>query len=407
MLKEISAFRIAVLRASVMLPFAVLSSVVPTPMAQAQAPAPAAAAHQLGIVTAISGSTLTLKTDAGQQVAVSVADGARILQLAPGSTDLKSAQAIALTEIAAGDRVLVNGKTGDDAGSFSASRVILMKSSDIAQKHEMEQADWQKRGSGGIVSAVDAGTGTLTIAVGQRKIAVTTSSATKYRRYAGDSVKFEDAQAGTLAQIQTGDQLRVRGAKSDDGSSMQAEEIVSGSFKNLAGTIATIDAAAGTLTLKDLATKKTVTVMITANSNVRTLPAQAAAAFAARARGGAGGAGAAAGTAGAGGATPQAAGAAGQAGPEGMRPGGAGRSAGGDLSQLVGRLPNKTIADLKVGDAVMIVASQPNPGSASVTAVTLLSGVEPILAATPSSGPALTLSPWNLGAEAPEGGGGH
>ncbi len=407
MLKEISAFRIAVLRASVMLPFAVLSSVVPTPMAQAQAPAPAAAAHQLGIVTAISGSTLTLKTDAGQQVAVSVADGARILQLAPGSTDLKSAQAIALTEIAAGDRVLVNGKTGDDAGSFSASRVILMKSSDIAQKHEMEQADWQKRGSGGIVSAVDAGTGTLTIAVGQRKIAVTTSSATKYRRYAGDSVKFEDAQAGTLAQIQTGDQLRVRGAKSDDGSSMQAEEIVSGSFKNLAGTIATIDAAAGTLTLKDLATKKTVTVMITANSNVRTLPAQAAAAFAARARGGAAGAGAAAGTADTGGATPQAAGAAGQAGPEGMRPGGAGRSAGGDLSQLVGRLPNKTIADLKVGDAVMIVASQPNPGSASVTAVTLLSGVEPILAATPSSGPALTLSPWNLGAEAPEGGGGH
>ncbi len=79
----------------------------------------------------------------------------------------------------------------------------------------MEQADWQKRGSGGIVSAVDAGTGTLTIAVRSgRKIAVTTSSATKYRRYAGDSVKFEDAQAGTLAQIQTGDQLRVRGAGS-------------------------------------------------------------------------------------------------------------------------------------------------------------------------------------------------
>jgi hypothetical protein len=395
MLKEISAFRVAALRASVVLPFAVLSSVVSTPMAQAQAPAPSAAAHQLGIVTAVSGNALTLKTDAGQPVSVSVADGARILQLAPGSTDLKSAQTITLTEIAAGDRVLVNGKAGDDAGSFSASRVILMKSSDIAQKHEMEQADWQKRGSGGIVSAVDAGTGTLTITVGQRKVAVTTSSATKYRRYAGDSVKFEDAQAGTLAQIQTGDQLRVRGAKSDDGSSMQAEEIVSGSFKNLAGTIATIDAAAGTLTLKDLATKKTVTVMITANSNVRTLPAQAAAAFAARARGGA---------AGAGGATPQAAG---QGSPEGMRPGGAGRSAGGDLSQLVGRLPNKTIADLKVGDAVMIVASQPNPGSASVTAVTLLSGVEPILAATPSSGPALTLSPWNLGAEAPEGGGGH
>ncbi len=100
-------------------------------------------------------------------------------------------------------------------------------------------------------------------------------------------MKFEDAKPGTLAQIQAGDQLRVRGAKSDDGSSIQAEEIVSGSFKNLAGTIATIDAAAGTLTLKDLATKKTVTVTITANSNVRTLPPQAAAMFAARAKGGA------------------------------------------------------------------------------------------------------------------------
>jgi hypothetical protein len=280
--------------------------------------------------------------------------------------------------------------------------VILMKSTDIAQKHEMEQADWQKRGTGGIVGAVDAGTGTLTVTVGAKKIAVTTSGKTQFRRYAGDSVKFEDAKPGTLAQIQVGDQLRVLGTKSDDGSSIQAEAVVSGSFKNLAGLITTIDAANGTLTLKDLTTKKMMTVSITANSNVRTLPPQAAAMFAARAKGGAAGgtgAGASAGTA------PQGAGQSEASG--GGRPGGAGRSAGGDLSQLVSRLPNKTIADLKVGDAVMIVASQSDPGSATVTAVTLLSGVEPILAATPSGGPAMTLSPWNLGGEgAPEGGGG-
>jgi hypothetical protein len=246
------------------------------------------------------------------------------------------------------------------------------------------------------VSAVDAGAGSLTIAIGPRKVAVTTSAKTQFRRYAGDSVKFEDAKPGTLAQIQAGDQVRVLGAKSDDGSSIAAEVIVSGSFKNLAGLIASIDAAKGTLTLKDLATKKTVTVMVTANSNVRTLPPQAAAMFAARAKGGASASG---------GASPQPAGQTEGAG--GGRFGGAGRSAGGDLSQLVSRLPNKTIADLKVGDAVMIVASQPDPGSASVTAVTLLSGVEPILAATPSGGPAMTLSPWNIGGEgAPEGGGG-
>jgi hypothetical protein len=401
MLKRFAVFRSAKLRASLILPVMALSTCGVVLMAQAPAAAPAAAARQLGTVTAVAGNSLTLKTDAGQQVVVSVPDGARILQLAPGSTDLKTAQTIALKDIEAGDRVLVSGKAGDNAGTFAAARVILMKSSDIAQKHETEQADWQKRGTGGIVSAVDAGTGTLTVTVGAKKVAVATSGKTQFRRYAGDSVKFEDAKPGTLAQIQPGDQLRVLGSKSDDGSSIQAEAVVSGSFKNLAGLIATIDAANGTLTLKDLTTKKTVTVMITANSNVRTLPPQAAAMFAARAKGGAVGAGASGGS---GGGSPQGAGQADASG--GGRPAGAGRSAGGDLSQLVSRLPNKTIADLKVGDAVMIVASQPDAGSATVTAVTLLSGVEPILAATPGA-PSMTLSPWSLGGGSPDGGGGQ
>ena len=287
MVKEIGVFRTIALRAGLMLPAAMFFAGGGVLMAQAPAPTQAAAARQLGTVTAVAGNSLTLKTDAGQAVTVSVADGVRILQLAPGSTDLKTAETIALKDIAVGDRVLVSGKAGDDAGAFTASRVILMKSGDIAQKHQAEQADWQKRGTGGIVSAVDAGTGTLTVAIGAKKIAVSTSSKTQFRRYAGDSVKFEDAKPGTLAQVQAGDQLRVLGTKSDDGSSIQAEEVVSGSFKNLAGLIATIDAANGTLTLKDLATKKTITVTITANSNVRTLPPQAAAMFAARAKGGA------------------------------------------------------------------------------------------------------------------------
>ena len=87
--------------------------------------------------------------------------------------------------------------------------------------------------------------------------------------------------------------------------------------------------------------------------------------------------------------------------------GGPGHSAGGDLSQMLSRLPAQTLADLKVGEAVMIVASESTPGSDKVTAVTMLSGVEPILAATPSGTPAMTLSPWNVGGGAPEGGGGQ
>jgi len=392
---KVGIFRMGVLCMGVMAALAGVPAWNAPAMAQ-QAPA-AAVARQLGTVKTIAGNSITLGTDAGQQVTVNVADGARVVQLAPGSTDLKSAQTIALTDIAVGDRVLVTGKAGDNAGELTASRVILMKSGDIAQKHEQEQADWQKRGTGGLVSAVDAGT--LTVSVGAKKIQVNTSASTQFRRYAGDSVKFEDAKPGTLGQVQVGDQLRVRGAKSEDGSSMQAEEVVSGSFKNLAGTIATIDAANGTLTLKDLATKRTVKVLVTANSSVHALPPQAAAMFAARARGGAGGAGAAGGAGGA--QTP--AHAAGEAGAGTGGTGGARRSAGADLSQMISRLPGVTLADLKTGEAVMIVASQADPASQSMTAVTLLSGVEPILAATPSGAPAMTLSPWSVGGGGPEG----
>jgi Domain of unknown function (DUF5666) len=374
-----------------------LSFPLPMTGALAQAPAASAAWRQIGTVKAISGTSITLTTDAGQPVVVNVADGARILQLAPGSTDLKTAQTITLADIATGDRVLVTGKAGEEAGTFAATRVILMKSGDIAQKHELEQADWQKRGTGGIVNSIDAGAGVLMVSAGTKKIQVNTSSSTKFRRYSGDSVKFEDAVPSTLAQIQPGDQLRVRGAKSDDGSSIQAEEVVSGSFKNLSGVIATLDAATGTLTLKDLATKKMMTVKITANSSVRALPPQSAAMLAARARGGAGAAGGGQARADGGEAAAHGSGGGGSGG-------GAGRS-GGDLSQMVSRLPAGSVSDLKVGDAVMVVVSQADPGSATVTAVTVLSGVEPILAATPSGTPAMTLSPWNVGSGGPDGGG--
>ena len=64
--------------------------------------------------------------------------------------------------------MLVTGKAGDSAGTFNAMRVVLMKSADIAQKNAQEQADWQKRGSGGIVAAIPA-PGTLTISSGAKK----------------------------------------------------------------------------------------------------------------------------------------------------------------------------------------------------------------------------------------------
>lgn len=367
-------------------------------VAAVQTPAATPAARQIGTVKSVSGSILTLADAAGQTYTVTVVETARVLQLAPGSTDLKSAQVIALTDIAVGDRVLVVGKLGDTPDTFTAGRVILMKSGDIAQKHAAEEEDWQKRGSGGLVSAVDPTTGLVTITARSKKIAIQTSAATSFRRYAGDSVKFEAAQKSTLAEIQPGDQLRVRGDKSEDGATIKAEEIVSGSFRNLAGTIATIDATGTSFTLKDLATKKTYTVAVTENSNVHAIPAEMATRFAARAKGQGGQGGQAApGASGASVAGAHPAGA--PAGSEGAGGPAVGHGAGMDLSQMVSRLPSIALKDLKAGEAVMVVASQPQAGG-TLTAITLLSGVEPILAATPSGSAAMTLSPWSVGGPA-------
>ena len=61
------------------------------------------------------------------------------------------------------------------------------------------------------------------------------SATTVVRRYAPGSVRFDQAVKRTLDQMKPGDQLRARGAKSADGATLEAEEIVSGNFRNLAG----------------------------------------------------------------------------------------------------------------------------------------------------------------------------
>jgi hypothetical protein len=73
-----------------------------------------------------------------------------------------------------------------------------------------------------------------------------------------------------------------------------------------------------------------------------------------------------------------------------------------DLSQIIASLPSQTLAELKPGEALMIVGSQSAP-SEPLTAITVLSGVEPILAAPGSRD--MTLSPWNLDSSAGGGGG--
>ena len=376
---------------------------VPMLPARAQsAAAPAAAGQRVsGAVKSTSATGLTVTTAAGQDVVVTISDAAKVLVVAPGSKDLKSATPGTLGDVAVGDKVLVV----EDA-SGTATRVILMKAVAIAATHQAEEAAWSK-GGGGIVKSVDPAAGAIVIASGLKTVTVMVTPQTVIRRYAGGSVRFEDAKVSTIAAIQKGDQLRVRGTKSADGSTITADELVTGMFKNYSGLISAVDASAGTVTLKDLTTKKSVTVAVGANSDVRRIPPMLAERVAARMKGTG-----ATGTAGPGG-TAGTAGTAGAAGNVPSGPGGPGadgaareRSAGSDLSQMLSRLPTETLAGLKVGDAVMIVATSPSSDTETPMAVTLLAGVDAILRASPS-GQTMTLSPWSLGGgEGGEGGGG-
>jgi len=355
----------------------------------AQAPAAAAAPHASGTVKATADGSITVTTATGDYT-VTVPATAKILDVPPGAKDLKSATPGQASDISVGDKVIVNGSAGDTGMTLTAQRVILMKAAAIEQSHAADEAAW-KNGGGGIVKSVNASAGTIVLSSGLKTVTVTTTPATIVRHYSGDSVRFEDAVASSLGAIQPGDQLRIRGAKSADGSSIQADEIVAGTFRNFSGLIASIDGTAGTVTLKDLTTKKTVTVAVTPNSDVRRIPAQMANMIAARMK-----AGAAGGTAGAAGAARPA-----TAGDDGTRR--AGR-AGSDLSQMIPRLPTETLAGLKTGEAVMIVAIAPAGDATKLSAVTLLTGVDPILTASPSG--ETTLSPWAIGgAPGGEGGG--
>ena len=408
-------------------------------------------AKAVGTVKSVSGNVVVLTTDNGADQSVTFADSAHIVRAVPGQTDLKTATPIGVSDIQIGDRVFARGQAGEGNVVVAVS-AIVMKQTDIAAKQQQERDEWRK-GVGGIVKQVDPAANTITInnamlAAG-KPIVIHISPATTIRRYAPDSVKFDDAKPSTLDQIQPGNQLRARGTKNDDGTEFTAQAIISGAFRDIAGTVVSTDAANNTITITDLATKKPVVVKVTADSQLRKLPPFVAMGIAMRLKGGTAGAAGAmgAGAAGAGpqGAAPPGAGApsqngsgqggggqdnwrrtgnaggnssgptgsagesgsgygasAGRGGDQGASgaAGGGWRGAGGggtpDFQQMLGRMPAVAVGDLNKGDAVMLVATQ-GTDSSGPTAITLLAGVEPILTAAPAGASAASiLSPWNL-----------
>ena len=234
----------------------------------------------VGTIKSTQAESLTLTPDSGGEVTAKLSSSTKILRVPPGEKDLKNATPLQAQDLQPGDRVLVRGQASADGRSITALAVIVMKQGDVSAKQQRDREDWQKRGVGGLVMAADSTAGTITISAaglgGNHNILIHTGKTTTARRYAPDSVKFDDARPAALDQIKAGDQLRARGTRNADGTEVTAEEIVFGSFRQLAATITSIDAAKGELVVKDLATKKLLTIKVTTASTLKKLPDQAA-----------------------------------------------------------------------------------------------------------------------------------
>src|SRR5438477_6354240 len=242
-------------------------------------------ARVLGTIQNISGKTLTIISDSGVSSTADMEDDTKILQIEPGKTDLKDATQLSFAELQTGDRVLVRGTLAEDGKTLRAASVVAIKKSAIASKQAKERAEWQ-RGVGGLVKSVDPAAQTISITTNglfaNKEVLVHLTPDSILRRYASDSTLFDAAKIAPFSEIHSADQLRARGTRTGDGKEFDAVEIVSGTFRSIAGAVLSTEAATGTLVVQDLASKSAVTLKITGQSQMRKLPAPFAEGLAAR-----------------------------------------------------------------------------------------------------------------------------
>ena len=350
----------------------------------------------LGDVTAIDPSALsiTLKVE-GSSAPVNVVLNAAtvyyrvnpdaLARAAKGAITPADMTKITLAGVGVGNRLVVLGKVSDDQKTVPARVVIVATKEDIAQKHELDRAEWQRRGIVGTITAINPETKEITVSVRAREgvrpmLVAAGGEKVQFRRYAPDSVKFADAKAGNFAELKVGDQVRALGERSADGTSFTPDEIVSGSFRQLVGTVTAVDAATNQIKIKTQ-DNKALTVVVNNDSNLRRLPPMMAQMIAQRAGGGGANGGGRPG--GEGGRPPQATAEGGRGGGGGQRRmGGAG--GGFDAQEMLERMPQTTLAELKPGDMI-VVSSTAGADPTRLTAIALVAGIDAIINAMPAT----------------------
>src|SRR5436190_981369 len=369
----------------------------------AQTPSPSPAAQISGVigeVKAIDAATnqMMVRADNGVIATVGINDKTQYKRMAPGAKSLTGATDITLTDVGQGDRIWARWRPGSDQKTVPAAQLVVMSKADLAKKQEQEKAEWRRRGVSGIVASVNPSTQEITVssrtmAGVPQSVIIPVTDKVMMRRYPPDTIpKYSEAKPSKLEEVKVGDQLRALGDKSADGTHMAAEEVVFGTFKIAGGTVTALDVANNQIKINDLQTKKPLTINIKPDSVIRRFPEGGAMMLGGMGGpGGPGGPGANAqgqarpqgqgapqgqGQAAAGqGQRPQGAGPGGPQGP-GVRPGGGG--GGGNMADMLERLPIISINELKVGD-VILMSSLPGADPTQLTAISLVSGVEPLL----------------------------
>src|SRR6266404_4233990 len=333
----------------------------------------------IGEVKAIDSTAnqMVVRADSGVLFTVTLSDKTQYLRVAPGETSLTKATKITLADVGAGDRVLARGRAAADQKTVPALQVVVMSKADLAKKQEQERAEWRRRGVSGIVASLNASTQEITVssrtlAGTPQAVIIPVTDKVMMRRYPPDTIpKYSDAKPSKFEEVKVGDQLRALGDKTADGTHLTAEEVVFGTFKIAGGTVTAIDATTNQIKINDLQTKKPLTIILKPESVLRRFPEGGM-------FGGGGGPGAGNGAPGQGQAQGQA-----QQRPQGAGPGGpqgAGPGRGGmNMADLLERLPIISIKDLKVGDTI-IMSSLQGADPTQLTAISLVTGIEPLLA---------------------------
>ena len=356
------------------------------PAAQATDPG-IAAKHALGEVKTIDAATkqLTIKTDAGSMVTVVLNDKTIYKKLAPGEQTLTNATDVTLAELAEGDRIMARGTVSADRTTVPAVMVIVMTKGDLTKKQEAERAEWRRRGILGVITALKPDTNEITISnrtmAGTQTVVLPVSDKTELRRYAPDSIKFSDAQPSKFNELKVGDQLRALGDRGQDPLRFTPEKVVTGSFRTVGGVVTAVDPATGEIKINELEKKTPLTIVIKQDAVLRRFTGPGGPGGPGGAPGGPGGAPGAGAPPAQGGQQPQAGARpqGGAGGPGGPGAGGPGGRPGFNINEMLERLPTISVADVKVGDTIVVSSTQ-GVDPTRLTAISLVAGADRLLA---------------------------